>query len=84
VNLNIPTADGSDWVQYSEEDKYFIVNNILKNARAGGMIVDFKMDFFIGAVDSYYGEGNDDQADDLIVDIVAMAGVAEGLIKDGE
>ncbi|MCK1999789.1 hypothetical protein MZM54_00145 [[Brevibacterium] frigoritolerans] len=82
-NSDLGTANGSDWVEYDEDHKYYMVNKALKNISYGGrMSVEFDIDWFIEALDSYYGNGDSEEADDLIVEILSMSGVAGGLIKE--
>lgn len=82
-NSDLGTANGSDWVKYDEDQKYYMVNKALKNIRDGErMTVEFDIDWFIEALDSYYGDGHSGQSEDLIVEILSMSGVAGGLIKE--
>ncbi|WP_342560716.1 hypothetical protein NSQ95_08950 [Psychrobacillus sp. FSL W7-1457] len=81
VNWNLKSANGSDWVGYDEGVKYIMVNDALKNIREVGSTVEFDVDWFIEALDAYYGDGQGEEADELIADMVVMSGVAGGLIK---
>lgn len=81
VNWNLKSANGSDWVGYDEGEKYIMVNDALKNIREVGSTVEFDIDWFIEALDAYYGDGQGEEADELIADIVVVSGVAGGLIK---
>ena len=58
-----------------------MVNDALKNIREVGSTVEFDIDWFIEALDAYYGDGQGEEADELIADIVVVSGVAGGLIK---
>ncbi|MBP1083516.1 hypothetical protein ACFFJQ_07005 [Bacillus capparidis] len=79
---NLETADGTDWVGYDDDTKYSIVNEILTNVSNGGQTVDFDIEWFIEALDEYYGDGNDPTSSDKIIEVIAITGVAGGLIKD--
>lgn len=58
-----------------------MVNDALKSIRASGMDVEFDIDWFIEALDSYYGDRKDEPSEELIIEIISMTGVAGDMIN---
>ncbi|MTH54084.1 hypothetical protein GKZ89_11755 [Bacillus mangrovi] len=58
------------------------MNDSLKAIRESGMQVEFDVDWFIEALDAYYGDGGENLSDERILDIVTMSGVAGEMIQD--
>ncbi|MEK4931706.1 MULTISPECIES: membrane lipoprotein lipid attachment site-containing protein [Bacillus] len=77
----IKSATGRDWVELSFDDKFIYVQTVIESMKSAGRSVTADAYWFIDALNAYYGGGEESNATDKIIDIMAMTGVSGGVIK---
>lgn len=73
-------ATGTDWADYTFDEKFIAVETILQAMEASGTTIDADTYWFIEALNAYYEDGRGPGASEKIVDMIALSGVAGGVI----
>ncbi|KAB7707372.1 hypothetical protein F9802_06370 [Bacillus aerolatus] len=77
-DTNLSTADGDDWMQLTSSQKTAMIEEAIHNLESNGGIVLEGSDWFIDALDAFYGDEITNST--LVTEIFAMAGVGGGVI----
>jgi hypothetical protein len=75
------SATGSDWLEYSFDEKFIAVQTIINAMEASGTTVSADVYWFIDALNGYYFGNDEVGASEKIIDIMTLSGVAGGVIQ---
>jgi len=86
INTDFTSATGKDWVQYSYDQKYEMVSNVIDTFEANGdYSISVGPEWFIDAIDAFYGDGTtvEDQtvSYEKVSDVMLMSGVGGGVFE---
>ncbi|MGX1195926.1 membrane lipoprotein lipid attachment site-containing protein [Metabacillus sp. SLBN-84] len=76
---DLSTADGSDWVTLTSDEKTSLVSEALTNIRSHGTVVNADADWFVEALDAFYGDEMTNST--LVKEAIALSGVGGGVIE---
>ncbi|MGE1032997.1 hypothetical protein ACQGS5_25740, partial [Bacillus sp. GKis3/1] len=72
-------SKGEVWLKLSEAEKRTLTNQLISNWKSNGYTVTVGADWFIGALDSFYGTPETNV--NTIADAMTLSGVAGGVVK---
>ncbi|WP_251554623.1 hypothetical protein [Neobacillus muris] len=80
INSDPSTATGVDWMQMSSHQKSEVVSSVISSLESKGYTILEGPDWFIDSLDAYYGDPATNTT--TVVEIIAMSGVAGGVILE--
>ncbi|MDA2050081.1 hypothetical protein PDM87_18600 [Bacillus cereus] len=72
-------SKGEVWLKLSEAEKRTLINQLISNWKSNGYTVTVGADWFIGALDAFYGTPETNV--NTIGDAMTLSGVASGVVK---
>ncbi|WP_423249709.1 hypothetical protein [Bacillus cereus] len=72
-------SKGEAWLKLSEAEKRTLTNRLISNWKSNGYTVTVGADWFIGALDAFYGTPETNV--NTIGDAMSLSGVAGGVVK---
>ncbi|ARO65465.1 Uncharacterized protein B5E39_3129 [Bacillus cereus] len=72
-------SKGEAWLKLSEAEKRTLTNRLISNWKSNGYTVTVDADWFIGALDAFYGTPETNV--NTIADAMTLSGVAGGVVK---
>ncbi|WP_002146420.1 hypothetical protein [Bacillus cereus] len=72
-------SKGEAWLKLSEAEKRTLTNRLISNWKSNGYTVTVDADWFIGALDAFYGTPETNV--NSIADAMTLSGVAGGVVK---
>ncbi|WP_197205037.1 hypothetical protein [Cytobacillus firmus] len=86
-DTDFSTADGEDWVQLSDNEKYLMVSQAIDTFNSSGKFVITEVpEWFLDALNAFYGDGNtsEDQAvsAEKVSNVMLLSGLAGGVFVE--
>ncbi|MFB6649249.1 hypothetical protein [Bacillus toyonensis] len=69
---NTSTSDGNDWVNMNDSQKYNIVSSVLSSLKSKGYTISEDMDWFVDALNAFYGENETNST--KVTEAITLAG----------
>lgn len=86
-DTDFSTADGEDWVQLSDDEKYLMVSQAIDTFNSSGkFVITEGPEWFLDALNAFYGDGttSEDQAvsAEKVSDVMLLSGLAGGVFVE--
>ncbi|EFV78264.1 hypothetical protein AADC60_25015 [Cytobacillus pseudoceanisediminis] len=86
-DTDFSTADGEDWVQLTDDEKYSMVSQAMDTFNSSGkFVITEGPEWFLDALNAFYGDGTtaEDQAvsAEKVSDVMLMSGLAGGVFVE--